>query len=129
MWFYGGILDYFKVGMTGFADIRNENIQTILKNTHTTQNTNTHTLLFPKWNHEVCMFWLISILWAVFYANKSLHYIYKVLYWISLHRFIVICSAICLIFEFFPIYFLTVSLHMCHFINLNLQKCNCWARG
>ena len=48
MWFYGGILDYFKVGMTGFADIRNVNIQTIFKNTHRTQNTDTHTLSFPK---------------------------------------------------------------------------------
>lgn len=73
--------------------------------------TQTHTFfLFPKWNNEVCMFWLISILWTVFYANKSLRYIYKVLYWILLHRFIVICSAICLIFEFFPIYFLTISI-------------------
>lgn len=49
MWFYGGILDYFKVDMTGFTDIRNENIQTILKNTHTnSKHKHTHSFFFQN---------------------------------------------------------------------------------
>lgn len=66
----GGILNYFKLELTGFANRSEIQVsRQFLKYIYTLTQT---FFLFPKWNN---MFWLINTLWTFFYANKSLHYI------------------------------------------------------